>query len=360
MWRRSHRASPSLTIGMSCVALPAEVQDLIIDRVAPDARTLRHCALVCRTWHPRSSLHLFSTISVKSHGAFRTLLALAEADCTWLAYTTILRLYMPGTYDMSKITRILNRVSRLEELSLGAWDAVSTSTALASAALPWLRSLRIDSPSAHMCTISHAMLGERVRQLQLLDLSGLRAEALPAVGQLISNLGSSLSVLRVGIVDCIEGITDSAYREFHCIASVLTYPLSAVAVKEHISLSHLSRLRSLSIANLSFHPGYLCNTSYAWVPQILRQCLAEEVVLELGFPPVMGGGLFVPRVSSRVSEHLLDWLPWSECASTIPQDTQVVLDIWPRGMVKEELIFNAVRRRMYSVDLRRPLRLSAV
>ncbi|KZV85269.1 hypothetical protein EXIGLDRAFT_726296 [Exidia glandulosa HHB12029] len=319
--------------------LPPELQDLIIDRVAPDSGSLKHCALVCRTWHPRSSLHLFSTISVKSPGAFRALTTLAETNCALFAHTHTLRLHMPGKYTPPEIIKLLHSVPQLRELSLAMFEVAPTSLAALSVALPALCSLRLDCPSLPDCTKVLEMFGASAKQLRLLDLSGLTTDALPVVGRLLSQLGATLAALRIGFVDCIAGITE-------------------VAVKEHIALRHLPRLETLSIANLSFHPGYLCSTSYAWVPHVLHQCSAKEVILELGFPPVIGGGFFVPRVSRRVSEHLLDWVPWSECAESLDKDTQVVLDIWPRVMVKEDAVLDAVRRRMHAVNLARPLRLA--
>ena len=44
--------------------VPVEVTEHIINFLAWDVKTLRSCALVCRSWNPRSRYHLFYSISV--------------------------------------------------------------------------------------------------------------------------------------------------------------------------------------------------------------------------------------------------------------------------------------------------------
>ncbi|GJE95343.1 hypothetical protein PsYK624_115270 [Phanerochaete sordida] len=48
------------------VELPFELVDLIIDELKHDIVALRSCSLVCKTWLPRSSAHLFSSFRISS------------------------------------------------------------------------------------------------------------------------------------------------------------------------------------------------------------------------------------------------------------------------------------------------------
>ncbi|KIP01799.1 hypothetical protein PHLGIDRAFT_80071, partial [Phlebiopsis gigantea 11061_1 CR5-6] len=45
--------------------LPLEIQDMIIDHLHNDKRSLQSCALVCKHWLPASRYHLFHSITQK-------------------------------------------------------------------------------------------------------------------------------------------------------------------------------------------------------------------------------------------------------------------------------------------------------
>lgn len=46
--------------------MPMEMQESVIDQSADDILTLRHCALTCRDWLPRSRFHLFSAVRIST------------------------------------------------------------------------------------------------------------------------------------------------------------------------------------------------------------------------------------------------------------------------------------------------------
>ena len=51
---------------MTICSFPTEVEEAVIDQCADDVGTLRHCALTCRRWLPRSRFHLFSAVCVST------------------------------------------------------------------------------------------------------------------------------------------------------------------------------------------------------------------------------------------------------------------------------------------------------
>ncbi|GJE95350.1 hypothetical protein PsYK624_115340 [Phanerochaete sordida] len=47
--------------------LPGEITDMIIDGLQDSPVSLKHCSLVCKSWFPRASLHLFRSFRVSIH-----------------------------------------------------------------------------------------------------------------------------------------------------------------------------------------------------------------------------------------------------------------------------------------------------
>ena len=45
---------------------PVKIEENVIDKSLNDVATLRHCALTCRDWLPRSRFHLFSLIRIST------------------------------------------------------------------------------------------------------------------------------------------------------------------------------------------------------------------------------------------------------------------------------------------------------
>ncbi|EJD42196.1 hypothetical protein AURDEDRAFT_186173 [Auricularia subglabra TFB-10046 SS5] len=326
---------------MACtLRVPNELQDHIIDFVAPDVSSLRSCALVCRTWHPRSATHLFSTMSVKTSGAFLALSTLVDRGCVWLAHTRNLRLLMPGTCTMIEIERILRCMPQLVELTFGACQWKLTTYGGANvplpAVLPYLRTLRIEGASTETLRAMTGLLASQFPMLESVDMTGISVEDVPGAGMVLSQLGASLRTLRLGLSGYKGRAQDGV-------------------LQDHLCLSHLPRLETLRISDLTFHPGKPGTTSYAWIAPVLLQCAAATVVFELDFPPVVGMGVVMPRVSARVSERLLDWVPWARCAQHLQEDSEIVLDIWPRQVVKADLVFNAIKRRLPGTTKIRPV-----
>ena len=64
----------------SVQALPAEIQDEIVDHLSEDSQALRTCALTCRRWARRAQMHLFRKCIILNHDDLLHMQALLELD----------------------------------------------------------------------------------------------------------------------------------------------------------------------------------------------------------------------------------------------------------------------------------------
>jgi hypothetical protein len=120
-------------------AMPQEITDMIIDCLAEGAssfsgnkRALATCALVCRSWVPRSRTHLFRHIVLDSSiGTFAPLLR--SDKCTFAPYVRDISAFRtfgdPSDHHFDKIGKDLKRLTNVTTLRLdgifhacAAWD----------------------------------------------------------------------------------------------------------------------------------------------------------------------------------------------------------------------------------------------
>ncbi|KAJ7705415.1 hypothetical protein B0H17DRAFT_1037870 [Mycena rosella] len=110
--------------------MPQEIVDIVIDCLvdsipaspfSSDTRTLATCALVCRSWVPRSRYHLFYHVTLdKSVAAFGQLIR--SDKCTFLPYVrdiSAFRTFMdPDDDHFDKIGKDLRRLTNVTTLML--------------------------------------------------------------------------------------------------------------------------------------------------------------------------------------------------------------------------------------------------
>ncbi|KAJ7750422.1 hypothetical protein DFH07DRAFT_827686 [Mycena maculata] len=108
--------------------MPQEIIDMVIDNVADspshsfkDKRTLAACALVCRSWLPRTRHHLFDDITLnRSIASFAALLR--SEHCTFAPYVrniSAFRTFMdPSDHHFDKIGKDLKRLTNVRTLML--------------------------------------------------------------------------------------------------------------------------------------------------------------------------------------------------------------------------------------------------
>ncbi|KAJ6504157.1 hypothetical protein C8R47DRAFT_1316365 [Mycena vitilis] len=108
--------------------MPQEIVDMVIDHLvdrgwpsAADKRALGACALVCRSWVPRSRHHLFRRIVLDSRVADLIPLLRSE-NCTFAPYVrhiTAFRTHTdPGDHHFDKIGKDLKRLTNVTTLML--------------------------------------------------------------------------------------------------------------------------------------------------------------------------------------------------------------------------------------------------
>lgn len=169
----------------TALSIPPELHDQTIDHLCDDKSALRSCALVCRSWLPRSRLHLFQ--SVRLTGVWK------EAEEFSAHLTThptlgryVRRLEVRGHVHARTMISILRMVEALEVLD--APYLLADSKGMDSSSHPWidellvsilalrcLRALRLNAILA-VKGVQHRIHGFmpvhlNFSHLQLLDLS---------------------------------------------------------------------------------------------------------------------------------------------------------------------------------------------
>lgn len=78
-WKNSRPKGPEgKPTPIFCPALPIEVWECVIDHLWDDHRTLIACVLVCRTWYPRSRLHILGCVAFNDTKQIHQLAKLAR------------------------------------------------------------------------------------------------------------------------------------------------------------------------------------------------------------------------------------------------------------------------------------------
>ena len=108
--------------------LPAELVNLIIDELRYDKRSLSSCSRVCRSWLPRSSVHIFHTFSIScSPNNASAFLPLIPSSARVLSSIRELVVTLTPA-NITVMTTILERLPRLKTLwllSLDEWSDTS-------------------------------------------------------------------------------------------------------------------------------------------------------------------------------------------------------------------------------------------
>jgi hypothetical protein len=109
--------------------VPVELQDEIIDHLGLDERTLKQCALVCRSWVNRSRFHLFVRVRVGEHTGPRLLELMDSPQCTVASHVKSLTLTESSGQRWRWLSKGLERllpVMKLQSLTLQniCWKAL--------------------------------------------------------------------------------------------------------------------------------------------------------------------------------------------------------------------------------------------
>ncbi|KAL4252945.1 hypothetical protein ABKN59_003531 [Abortiporus biennis] len=67
---------------------PPEIFDMIIDQLSDDRKALQNCALTCKSWVPRSQIHIHQSVQL----SFKLLRSLTGIDVSWYSSPSILSL----------------------------------------------------------------------------------------------------------------------------------------------------------------------------------------------------------------------------------------------------------------------------
>jgi len=107
--------------------LPGELIDTIIDSLQGQPPALKRCALVCKSWVPRSHYHLFHSVTLRPRNATEFVKILSSPICTFARYVNHVTFFMPSGW-IDETVPFLTPLFAVHSLSFGDMDDVRSET----------------------------------------------------------------------------------------------------------------------------------------------------------------------------------------------------------------------------------------
>lgn len=154
--------------------LPAELVDLVIDELQDDQQSLRSCSLVCKSWAPRPSAHLFK--SLRAHFIIGT----AGQPHLWKT----------PFYEFCALIATSPRVvTNIQNLTMSIRTSSVADVATIALQLPHLRSLSVSSGMTSTSPPTDALPCSG-RHIEHLHVGYVRADVIPYFLGLFSSVGT--------------------------------------------------------------------------------------------------------------------------------------------------------------------------
>ncbi|GBE84090.1 hypothetical protein BKA93DRAFT_375129 [Sparassis latifolia] len=101
--------------------LPPELVDFVLDQLRDDPAALIACGLVCRSWLPRTRLHLFRSIILKDavgYAAFEKLLRRFPYLTNHVRRVVVVKTHSRPSWVDGEMPRALVKLPRVEHLEV--------------------------------------------------------------------------------------------------------------------------------------------------------------------------------------------------------------------------------------------------